>query len=79
MNIDLLPFNAFALESCGTAGANAGAAQTLTLQLELGPVLPCHEPMTGTARAVPGGDSTASGLRAAIIPVSSEAITITFA
>ena len=79
MNIDLLPFNAFALESCGTAGANAAAAQTLTLQLALGPVLHCHEPMAGTARAALGTDDTASGLRAAIMPVSSEAITITFA
>ena len=78
MNIDLLPFNAFALESCGTAGAHAGAAQTLTLQLELGPVLPCHEPMSGTARASRERGDAVGILRAAVVPASREALTITF-
>ena len=78
MNIDLLPFNAFALESCGTAGASAGAAQTLTMQLALGPVLPYHEPMSGIASAAQASPA-ASVLRAAVMPACGEAITITFA
>ena len=79
MNIDLLPFNAFALESCGTAGVHAGSVHTLTLQLELGPVLPCHEPMSGIARAAQAGGDAASVVRAAVVPAPAEAITITFA
>jgi hypothetical protein len=36
MTIDLLPFSAFALESCAAPAAARGAGQTLTVSLRLG-------------------------------------------
>jgi hypothetical protein len=75
MDINLLPFNAFALESFGTP-ATPGAAQTLTLQLELGPVHPFREPMAGTASTAAAND--VSLLRAAVVPACATPLTITF-
>ena len=78
MNIDLLPFSAFALESCRPAASARGDHHTLTLQLALAPVAaaPC-EPMAGTAGA---GQVAAclAPLRAAVLPADGSALTITF-
>ena len=78
MNIDLLPFTAFALESCGTTGQAPVAAQTLTLQLELGPVHPLLEPMSGTAGTALACEPQLHSLRAAVVPACGEPLTITF-
>jgi len=49
MNIDLLPFSAFALESSGAASHAAREAHTLTLPLDLVPVHAAFEPaMSGS-------------------------------
>ena len=77
MNIDLLPFTAFALESCGTAGQVAAASPTLTLQLELGPVHPLLEPMQGTVGKFEP-EPLFPTLRAAVLPACSDPLTITF-
>jgi hypothetical protein len=79
MNIDLLPFTAFALESCGTAGQVAAASQTLTLELELGPVHPLLEPMHGTVGKFEALGPVFEPLRAAVVPACSDPLTITFA
>jgi hypothetical protein len=78
MNIDLLPFSAFVLESCRTAAPARGDNHTLTLQLALAPVqASTYEPMAGTAGA---GQSAAcaAALRAAVLPADGSALTITF-
>lgn len=76
MNIDLLPFTAFALRSCGQAAAGDG--QTLTLQ----PVLESdhfpHEPMSGTAGIHPVFGDCGNLLRAAVVPAEGPVLTITF-
>jgi hypothetical protein len=79
MNIDLLPFSAFVLESSGTAGQAARDAQTLTLPLELVPVHAAFEPaMNGTVSVVLAASEVAESLHAAIVPVRGAALTITF-
>ncbi|HSH91656.1 MAG TPA: hypothetical protein VK996_16850 [Ramlibacter sp.] len=77
MNIDLLPFTAFALESCGTAGQVAAASPTLTLQLDLGPVHPMLEPMDGTVGEFEP-QPLFQTLHAAVVPACSDPLTITF-
>ena len=79
MNIDLPPFTAFALESCGTAGQVAAAAQTLTLQLEIGPLHPLLEPMAGTASVHCASEPSFQPLRAAVVPAGGDPLTLTFA
>ena len=78
MNIDLLPFTAFALESCGTTGHVAAASQTLTLELELGPVHALAEPMHGTVGKSLPLEPMFHTLHAAVVPACSNALTITF-
>jgi hypothetical protein len=67
MNIDLLPFSAFALQSCGQASQVAGETQTLTLQLALARAS-TNQPF------VDCGNS----LRAAVVPAEGPVLTITF-
>ena len=77
MNIDLLPFTAFALESCGTPEPARGNFHTLTLQLALTPVHSSREPMSGSASANQAF-ACATPLRAAVLPADGRALTITF-
>lgn len=78
MNIDLLPFTAFELQSCGGATQGRGEARTLTLQLALAPVHSLQEPMSGRVSTnqafVHGGNL----LRAAVAPADGSPLTITF-
>ncbi len=79
MNIDLLPFSAFVLESSGTAAQAARDAQTLTLPLELVPVHAAFEPaMSGTVSVCSSSIEAAVPLHAAVVPARGAALTITF-
>jgi hypothetical protein len=78
MNIDLLPFSAFALESYRTPAPVRGDNHTLTLQLALAPVAASTgKPMAGAAGAGPSV-ACAAPLRAAVLPADDSALTITF-
>ena len=78
MNIDLLPFSAFALESYGATAPSRGDMHTLTLELALAAVHSPRKGMSGsittTKQPVPG----TSSLRAAVLPADGSALTITF-
>ena len=77
MNIDLLPFSAFALESCQTPAPARGANHTLTLQLALAPVPSSYDAtndIAGASQALACG----APLRAAVLPADGSALTITF-
>jgi hypothetical protein len=77
MNIDLLPFSAFALESHGTAAPSRGELHTLTLELALDAVHPSREAMSGsvsTNQVFTG----ANALRTAVLPADGTLLTITF-
>jgi len=78
MNIDLPPFTAFALKSCGRAAQAAGEAWTLTLQLGLAPAHCSHEPMSGGASINQAFVHSGNLLRAAVVPTEGPALTITF-
>jgi hypothetical protein len=77
MNIDLLPFTAFALESLGPSAPGRGDGHTLTLQLALAPVHSSHEPMSGSVGASQAFPC-ATPLRAAVLPAEGPVLTITF-
>ena len=77
MNIDLLPFSAFALESVAAAAPGRAEGQTLTLALALAPIRSSHEPMSGSASANQGF-ICATPLRAAVLAADGSALTITF-
>ena len=78
MNIDLLPFSAFALESSAGASGALGESHTLTLTLGQAPVHPA------LASAIDGSigftDELAQehAMRAAVVPVPGPILTITF-
>ncbi|MDB5872860.1 MAG: hypothetical protein JWQ07_2302 [Ramlibacter sp.] len=78
MDIDLLPFSAFALESAGAPALAGGEAQTLTLPLGL-LVDPSYEPMGGSL-SIDGAATVhwAHSLRAAVVPADGKALSITF-
>jgi hypothetical protein len=78
MNIDLLPFTAFELQSCGAAGQDGSAAQTLTLQLAPAPVHSSREPMSGKVSTNQAFVHRGDLLRAAVVPADSTPLTITF-
>lgn len=79
MNIDLLPFSAFVLESSGTAAQAVRDAQTLTLPLELMPVHAAFEPaMSGTVTLDAAQACAVQPLRAAVVPAGGTVLTITF-
>ncbi len=79
MNIDLLPFSAFALESSGGAAAAVRDGHTLTLPLGLVPVHPAFEPaMAGTLSVGAAVACIGPALRAAVVPAAGKALTITF-
>ncbi|ROZ79550.1 hypothetical protein [Ramlibacter sp. WS9] len=79
MNIDLLPFSAFVLESSGTAAQAIRDAHTLTLPLELVPVHAAFEPaMSGTVSIDLAAREAAEPLHAAVVPARGAVLTITF-
>ena len=79
MNLDLLPLNAFALESCAAAAVHSGIVHTLTLKLALDPVPVGEEQMFGIATVGRFTHPHASVLRAGVVPaVEGGATTITF-
>ena len=78
MSTDLLPFSAFALESCAVPTGAAPDGHTLTLQLRLAKMGAGHEPMAGTiavrASRVPSPDCLSAG----VVAADASAATITF-
>ena len=78
MNIDLLPFTAFALQSCAAPEQRQAAAQTLTLGLVATSADACHEPMSGQVSANQSLAPAPEVLRVAVRPAEASAITITF-
>ena len=79
MNIDLLPFSAFALESSGPASRQVGEGDTLTLRLDLTPVHTAFEPAMGGSVSIDAAGCDAAPLRrAAVVPADGPVVTITF-
>jgi len=78
MNIDLLPLAAFGLDPSPAAPRPIGEANTLTLRLDLTPVHPAFDSMSGSVGL--GNDSCdhAPGLRAAVVPADGPGLTLTF-
>lgn len=75
MDINLIPFDAFSLESLPASG-RSGPSNTLTLALSWGAAESESEHMTGTAffaAAGPRGD-----FHAGVLPADATALTITF-
>ena len=79
MNIDLLPFSAFLLESSGATAQGVREAHTLTLPLELMPVHAAFEPaMSGTISIDSAQACAATPLHAGVVPAGGAVLTITF-
>ena len=78
MNIDLLPFSSFALESCAPAAGKRLEAQTLTLALAITPRGVSQEPMSGKASTNQKARASQNVLRAAVVPADGSALTLTF-
>jgi len=81
VNIDLLPFSAFALESSGVSATPPGESHTLTLSLDRVLAHPFEPVMSGsisigTGHQVPA--APAQSLRAAVVPAIGPVLTITF-
>jgi len=78
MNLDQLPFTAFALEAAGTPAAAEG--KTLTLPRSVPAIMRAmaeHEPMSGTADIDPAAPAEGAW-RAAVVPADATPLTITF-
>ena len=79
MNIDLLPFSAFVLESSGGTAPSVRDAHTLTLALDLVPVHAAFEPaMSGTVSIDAAPACAIKPLRASVVPAGGPVLTITF-
>lgn len=79
MNIDLLPFSAFAPEASGAVPRHLGGGPTLTLPLELTPVHAPFEPaMSGSVSIDETACIAAPLLRACVVPADGPILTITF-
>ena len=77
MNIDLLPFSAFVLESSGAAARAISDSQTLTLDLGMVPVHAAFgTSMSGSVSL--GADAGPATLRAQVVPAGGPVLTITF-
>jgi hypothetical protein len=78
MNLDQLPFTAFALEAAGAPAATEG--KTLTLPRSVPAIMRAmaeHEPMSGTAEI--GASAPAEGAwRACVVAADVTPLTITF-
>jgi hypothetical protein len=77
MNIDLLPFTAFALQSCGKA-VQAGDGRTLTLPSAIVSGHFSHEPMNGMVSTNQAFVHCGNVLRASVVPAEGRVLTITF-
>jgi len=78
MNLDHLPFTAFALEAAGVPAAAEG--KTLTLPRPVPAIMRAmaeHEPMSGTADICASAPAD-SAWRAGVVAADSTALTITF-
>jgi hypothetical protein len=76
MSIELLPFSAFALETCAPAALASGEGQTLTLSLRRGRVA---EPMAGQMTLeLPLGQLEGDAQHASIPRTEGTGLTITF-
>jgi hypothetical protein len=80
MNIDLLPFAAFALESSGGAVLPRSERHTLTLRLARPALDSSYEsaPMSGRASLEIAAPACDGVLRAAVLPAKGPGLTITF-
>lgn len=78
MNIDLLPFSAFDPKSSCAASRPIGEGPTLTLRLDLGPIHPAFDAMSGSASVDEFSCLRVVGLHAGVVPVEDVALTITF-
>jgi hypothetical protein len=78
MNIDLLPFAAFALESSGMTEPPRGEPHTLTLRLARSMNSSFGPPMSGKARMEDIPVRREVALHAAILPADGAGLTITF-
>ena len=79
MNIDLLPFAAFALESSAGQGRPGGEPNTLTLRLAPPKLMSSYgPPMSGSASIETLSPGSAGVLRAAVLPAEGPGLTITF-
>ena len=78
MNIDLLPFSAFALESSGAAARAISDSQTLTLHLGLVPVHAAFDAAMGGSIGLGIEPRGCDSLRAQVIPAAGSVLTITF-
>jgi hypothetical protein len=78
MNIELLPFSAFALEASGAPARAISDAQTLTLQLGLAPAHTAFEPAMSGSISVGTAVAASGSLRAQVLPANGAVLTITF-
>lgn len=78
MSIELLPFSAFALESCTAPSAAPGEAPTLTLQLAIATSRAGLHPTAGTMSTDGNYHIVPNGERAAILAADASPLTITF-
>jgi hypothetical protein len=78
MNIDLLPFSAFALESYGAPAPARGELHTLTLALALAAVHSSHDEAMSGSVSTNQAFTGATSLRAAVLPADGTPLTITF-
>ncbi len=79
MNIDLLPFSAFALESCGAIDPDTGESHTLTLPLALTPVPAGFDAAMDGVLSLGEDSGELAALRAAVLMVAPQTLTLTFA
>jgi hypothetical protein len=81
MNLDQLPFTAFALEAAAAGAPSGGDGRTLTMPLRGLPALMRraaeHEPMGGTV-AIGASAPSEGAWRAAVVTAQATALTITF-
>ncbi len=77
MNIDLLPFSAFALESCSASAQATGELHTLTLPLDLTPVHPAFQPSMSGSISLSADIAGPGPLHAAVVPASGPLFTLT--
>jgi hypothetical protein len=80
MNIDLLPFAAFALESSGRTAQPRAERHTLTLWLARPALDSSYDspPMSGRVRIGDVPPASENLLRAAVLPADGPGLTITF-
>jgi hypothetical protein len=80
MNLDQLPFTAFALEAAAAGAPSAADGKTLTMPRAVAAILRApaeHEPMSGTA-AISAEAPGEIAWRAAVVAADSTTLTITF-